>query len=1189
MADPVSLAITIGLNLASMALTASKTTEGPRLQDLTVSVANYGTPIPYLRGTKRIECPCFYAEPIKETRVHHKGKGGKYNEYKYFGTWASLVAGNEVAQIPRCWIDRHLARDTSGTASLASAITDKGGGSVTFYKGDEAQTADPRMMARIEADEGVGRCPAYRGTAYIMFVDIPLLAFGNRLPQVSAEGSTEVVGAGAGNYIHTDYFDSAYYPATDYYGPAYQSVDYVSPNEKYILGYQAYDKSYLFDNTTHTNVYLVDWRHFPFTVPAGDYYGFSPIAVDDNGRVWGQSSGYGEVFYIDKTAPLAPVYFDTWTDNGGAAAGLDTKFAVAYNLPNGDKYLLIRPKGGDTIGYPNELFYHAQTGEASLTKTSTAASGATFYASGTFQDDVGDIWLTGTPRAVDTGAGGDLSTIYLYRITNVTGASPYGSALKTITGLPVVTVGDGLANQAHPHGYFFGGKYVGSMNGDNPYGTAAGYVFSYDLTNGALITHPLAPGDLQWLSAGDTVARLPQLSPPPNTPRFYLYSFLSGDRRAMWEYDAATLTVAHTYNLDSWQATVAPEIDSDQAVVWLPQTDAFVASSTKFTDPPDNLTQQGDLRFYFIPFLSTGLTVGKICEIVALQAGMPPSEFNFLGLDQPVYGYSWSQGPANAIVSPLVDLHDSDIRPNGFIQEGIKRNQPLAGPALTADWFASRKGADGARGAAGQPLYKVSVLSESNLPKRVYCTFADPAGEQQANTAAAQRAGESVKTQREVSVDMTNLSIAANDIQPLVERWLRRYWIGSTLIEASLSPREIDLIPGHVRNLTFEDGTTIRARLTHLSLKPDRSMDTRWEQDGPVPVGASDWTLDTGAQQSLDIASTGTVQVGRPPAIVPSPVGSVGYFLDLPLLDDSDQRTAPFVYLAGSPTDPLGYWPGEGIYSSPTGDPNTFTAFDALGSNQASTYGTTATALSTSALPSVIDEGSRLTVNVTEGALTSITQTALESSSTINMALVGDEIIQFRNATLTGPGTYVLSGLVRGCRGTEAAMTSHSTTERFIMLVGSKLVLHTLGASDIGQTNYYKYQTVLLNPDSIAGSESHVFTANARRPFSPAQGALSRNATSGDWTGTFVRRTRIGGSAVNGQDVPLGETSEAYRIKILNGSTVVRTINVTTPAFTYTSAEQTADFGAAQTTLTVDIYQMAPDLSLEGHAARVTG
>src|SRR5690606_7657774 len=59
------------------------------------------------------------------------------------------------------------------------------------YPGDEEQLPDPK----IEAVEGTGRVPAYRGIAYVVFEDLDLGRFGNRVPQFSFEVMRPAQGA----------------------------------------------------------------------------------------------------------------------------------------------------------------------------------------------------------------------------------------------------------------------------------------------------------------------------------------------------------------------------------------------------------------------------------------------------------------------------------------------------------------------------------------------------------------------------------------------------------------------------------------------------------------------------------------------------------------------------------------------------------------------------------------------------------------------------------------------------------------------------------------------------------------------------------------------------------------------------------------------------------------------------------
>ena len=57
--------------------------------------------------------------------------------------------------------------------------------------------------------------------------------------------------------------------------------------------------------------------------------------------------------------------------------------------------------------------------------------------------------------------------------------------------------------------------------------------------------------------------------------------------------------------------------------------------------------------------------------------------------------------------------------------------------------------------------------------------------------------------------------------------------------------------------------------------------------------------------------------------------------------------------------------------------------------------------------------------------------------------------------------------------------------------------------------------------------------------------------------------------------MPLGEDSERYEIDILDGSDVVRTLSATSPTATYTAAQQTADFGSPQPSISLRINQLS--------------
>jgi len=92
------------------------------------------------------------------------------------------------------------------------------------------------------------------------------------------------------------------------------------------------------------------------------------------------------------------------------------------------------------------------------------------------------------------------------------------------------------------------------------------------------------------------------------------------------------------------------------------------------------------------------------------------------------------------------------------------------------------------------------------------------------------------------------------------------------------------------------------------------------------------------------------------------------------------------------------------------------------------TMGSIVNELSTST--KFFDNRAKLTVSLLEGELFSITIDELCNYG--NLALIGNEIIQFQNAKLIDEYTYEISGLLRGRFGT--TMTNHKSNERFVLL-----------------------------------------------------------------------------------------------------------------------------------------------------------
>lgn len=314
-----------------------------------------------------------------------------------------------------------------------------------------------------------------------------------------------------------------------------------------------------------------------------------------------------------------------------------------------------------------------------------------------------------------------------------------------------------------------------------------------------------------------------------------------------------------------------------------------------------------------------------------------------------------------------------------------------------------------------------------------------------------------------------------------------------------------------------------------------------------------------------------------------SPVGPTQVqYLDTPLLRDADDDPGFYIAAAGYITG----WDGAAIYKSADGGATWDPAL-ALFSGAVLGYATGILADFTGG--NVWDLGNRVNVKLTTpgGALSSTTELAVYAGG--NAAALGVhgrwEILQFQTATLEADGTYTLSNLLRGRRGSEWAQAGHLLNDTFVLLTSATLRRLDLSSGEIGLARLYRAVSIGNSLES-ALVESFTNAAVGLECYSPV---LVRGypAPANDWLIDWVRRTRVAGEWRDYVDAALGEASESYEAEIYSPSllTLVRTLTgLSTPTVTYTSAQQTTDFGAAQDTLGVKCYQRSATVGL-GYAA----
>lgn len=153
----------------------SETVETGRLERFRLTGAGEGAPIAQVYGRTRVGGHVIWSTEFEE-HVKTKGGGGKgappqpkVKQFSYSISLAVALCQGEITSVNRIWAD-----------GAEIPIKDL---NMRVYRGTMDQLPDPK----IEATEGAGLVPAYRGTAYVVIEDLRLDRFGNRVPQFSFE------------------------------------------------------------------------------------------------------------------------------------------------------------------------------------------------------------------------------------------------------------------------------------------------------------------------------------------------------------------------------------------------------------------------------------------------------------------------------------------------------------------------------------------------------------------------------------------------------------------------------------------------------------------------------------------------------------------------------------------------------------------------------------------------------------------------------------------------------------------------------------------------------------------------------------------------------------------------------------------------------------------------------------------
>lgn len=454
-----------------------------------------------------------------------------------------------------------------------------------------------------------------------------------------------------------------------------------------------------------------------------------------------------------------------------------------------------------------------------------------------------------------------------------------------------------------------------------------------------------------------------------------------------------------------------------------------------------------------------------------------------------------------------------------------------------------------------------SISMLQDLPREVQVLFNDPSLGFQQNHTHKRRSTRIVHTKNQSIIEFP-FTIDASTARQIAEKTLftdhleRKPYKFSTwkAVYSLLDPT--DIVQFTYENLTFQ------ARIVKT-------------------VIGVDFKVEFTTVNELQSTYTSTVVGSSASGANPNPVtktlpNTTLFLLDIPLLQDLDSNPIGTGFYAAFSSLSID-WTGASLEQS--ADDVNFTQIDT--DSVVCAYGTTLSTLpAPQHSPFSWDTVSTLNIRMIQGALTG--NTDLNVLNGANVLIVGSsangwEIIQFANATQNADGSFTISRLIRGRRGTEVLSGTHTSNDTVIAVNpgGINHELQPLG--NLYLSLFYLGLTfggVIQNPP---GAVTFINTGNDLRPWAVNDVRGSRDG-SNNLTVTWQRRTRIGGDWLeNVGVVPLSETTESYDVDVLGGSgsaVVKRTFAaLSSPTVSYTAAQQIADFGRTLPYVTLNIYQ----------------
>lgn len=1182
----ISTAISVGLGMLQRALTPDTRVEveGTRVASSQITTAAEGSVIPrvYRRfrvGGQLIWATSFREEISVETTSQGGGKGSgpkqvtETTTYTYFCSFAiGICEGEEGVLLRSIFLD--------GNETDLSKLTYR------FYSGIDTQNPDPKMVAV----EGAGNVPAYRGLSYIVFDELDLTNYGNRIPQVAIEVTRLVPQNDPTNLRNTlravsiipsaGEFVYATTPITRENGDDSTTVlnihtgsvdksDFVVSLDQLKADLPSVDSASLvvawfgssIDATTctvrpkvenNTTVTVPsEWRVADLTrataqtvtqigIPASPAFGGTPTDLSvRQACIEMKARGIRVMFYpfilMDMAGfpwrgRLTGTVANYWGTATPAHFGAWNGTVVPYSGPNEWTHRRM------ILHYTRLLADVLVSGDAFLVgsemvglSTSNANFGTLLAA---LMTDVRSI----LPAGVLVSYAGDWSE---YKVASLAPAWSSASFIGIDNYLPLTDWFDG--DEVYTLDAFKAGINSGEY-WDYFYANDAARISN---TRGTITDPQFRQKDIRYWRDNNHAGKpvwftefgCPAIDKGGNQPNvFYdpkstesFYPYRSNGRR--------NDTVQRLYleaMLDFWATEGLVSPANMFAWTWDARPyPAFPARTDVWSDGPNY--QLG----HWLTGRISAMSLARLVTILMSEAGIPSNKIDVTeleesGIEVPGLGV-FTITTVRQILENLMKTFNFDVlETTGFFKFVMR----IAAPSISIvlDDIVTEDDESG---------YVKTRTQDTDLPDRTNVSYTDEL--RSFETAAVD--GHTVTGYSKRVNTFESMCVLATDYAlELADTLTQEAWTQKNGITLSLPLNYLRIECGDVFDLTV-DGVTRRYRTDEVVIG---------DQIDISASGYSSVVYEINNFAVNDTKAAPVVVYGKPQVI----------FAELPVPNaDAPNLWSPRILASQQP------WPGSVLVYE---DDNA--GGFALNSVQSipAIIGQTTTPLAFG-VDSVWDTGSTVGVKMNDPAynFTSTTDLAvLNGANTVAVLTpLGEwEVFQFVNANLELDGSYTLSRLIRGVLGTEPYRGNPTPAgSRFIVYDQARFGVISGGTSRFRLDVLLRYGSAGID---VSDPRYTSQTVNPKgipyRPYSPVH--LKQVNVANDITLSWIRRTRFDGDAWADGEVPLNEETETYEIVIAGGRTITV---VGATSVVYTQAQQIVDFGVVQPTVAWTVYQIS--------------